>query len=69
MEPTVVVRAPVKVEETGPLTFGYFLELSEYIGDEWQQLAERLGIKRARIQVCWACFASTCFNFIMKRCS
>ncbi|KAI0239413.1 hypothetical protein LSAT2_009847 [Lamellibrachia satsuma] len=50
MEPTVVVRAPVKVEETGPLTFGYFRELSEYIGDEWQQLAERLGIKRARIQ-------------------
>ncbi|KAK2179581.1 hypothetical protein NP493_482g02010 [Ridgeia piscesae] len=50
MEPTVVVRAPVKVEETGPLTLGYFHELSQYIGDEWQLLAERLGIKRPRIQ-------------------
>ena len=54
MEPIVVIRIPVRIEGTGPLTLGYFRELSDYIGDEWQQLAERLGIKRARIQVSYA---------------
>ena len=51
MEPTVVLRAPVVIDDNGPLTKAYFNELSSFIGDEWQVLADKLGIKKARMQV------------------